>query len=258
MDSEEKNQIKELKNELDHAKKAFNKWNSLIQKREELECQIEKMQAERYRKPNNAKLLDQQLSDLTNRLRKLDTLLDHLEEHSPEKIEMLENQLIDRILTLHPEQRIRYEQLQQALEQAELQMDNFQHLHKSLNNIIKLLKGALEARHRVKCRGILSYIFGANPNQVISQHLHAIAEQIGLILPWLNEAELSAFLIELQQECKQRWGFQKIDLFFGQVSESLIVFIKKIEEQIKATEGSLTSLKREMDEWMMGEEKGEG
>lgn len=253
MDSEAKNQKQRLKEEFDHAKKAFIKWNSLIQKREELECQIEKMQL-----GHNSK---QELPFLKKRLRELDTLLDHLEEHSPEKIENLENQLVDHILSQHPELHVEYEGLQEALTHINMQLENLALIHKSLNNVKELLQRALEARQRVRRRGILSYIFGANPNQVISQHLHAIDEQIAHILPELNSdshRDFSVFLIELQKECKQRWGFHKIDNFFGPASEFLTSFIKKMDEEIETTELCLHRLKQKRDDWIneKGENKG--
>lgn len=251
MDSEAKNQMQRLKNELDHAKKAFIKWNSLIKKREELEYQIEKMQL--------GSKGNQELALLKKRLIELDTLLDHLEEHSPEKIEDLENQLIDSILSLYPQERIEYENLLQALSDSTLQLEKLRLIQKSLNNINLLLQKALEARHRVRRRGILSYIFGANPNQVISQHLHAIDKDIEFILPELDShshQDLSVFLIELQKECKQRWGFRKIDNFFGPAAESLTSHIKKMDKQIETAELDLHKLKQKRDYWI--NEKAEG
>lgn len=247
MNEDGKNEIQRLKKELDHAKKALIKWDSLLLKREELESQIDKMHTE-HRKPDEIKLFK-------IRLRELDTLLDHLEEHSPEKIENLENQLIARILDLHPELQKEYDEFQQALEQEETKYKNLQTLDKGLNSINELLQGALNARQKIRRKGILSYIFGTNPNQKISQHLHAIHEEIGTLLPWLDELgydpDFSDFFIELQRECKERWGFRKIDTFFKQAHESLRNFREKVDEQIKDCELNKKNLRQRREDWIL-------
>ena len=254
MDLEGKNQIQKLKKELNYAKLALDKWNSLIKKREKLENEIEKMQVGDERHQGDP-LLIQQLSYLKKRLRELDTLLDQLEEHSPERIENLENQLIASILSCQPEQRVEYEKLQYELEQIRLKINSIKLINKDLSNIKQLLKGTLDARQRIKRQGILSYIFGANPNQIISQHLQAIDEQTKFLLSSLKDdnsyQELTIFLIELQRECKQRWGFGKIDNFFGQASESLENFIQKMNEQLAAAESQQNSLLQQKEDWLL-------
>lgn len=241
MEPLERNKIRQLKKELDHVKKALIKWNSLMMKREELEVKIEQKRLEND--------MDPELKLLKKHLRELDTLLDHLEEHSPDKMAQLEEKLIASIL-LDPSLRKEYEEIIYSLEQTKQKSKSLDRIYQILAHLHALLKEVLEARQMIRKRGILSYIFGANPNQIISQHLHAIDEQIHLILPLIDDPKLDTFLQNLQKESRLRWGFKKIDTVFEEAYVLLEQTLMHFQQELKTNDEQLEEIELLRQNWI--------
>lgn len=230
MVSDNKSEIIRLKNELAYGKKALEKWNSLIPKRDELEKTIREW-PEQQKQSGKHDLINDELAALKKRLKELDHLLDQLEEFSEENLGIMENQLVELLLITYPELQTDYDLLQTSLKKTEAQLKSHQFIYENLKQMEQLLQKTLDVRKRIKKEGILSYIFGNNPNQVISQNLKAIANQIDLILPWFQknktlDSEYLEFLLDFHRECKQRWGFKKMDLYF----QDTLIKLKKLTD----------------------------
>lgn len=242
-------EIDQIKKELDQSKRAIAKWHTLVQKREELIEEISIIpEGTSYKNKKNS---------LIGHLRELDHLLDHLEGYSPEKIEILETQLLEKLFIVHPELKTEFDLLQQSLKKEEMNFNNFEFVYKISIVIKDLLKGILETRQKIRRWGILSYIFGMNPNQLITQYMHAISEHISVILQWVKENKvevdpaLNSFFFSLQEECQKRWGFRKIDIFFKEAYSELSSLIQSMEEKMNVLEGGKLKKKEEMENWIL-------
>jgi len=251
MDADIKNELIRLKKEINFVKRGILKWNSLIEKREELELQIDLLQPELLSHPLQPMLMEKS-RQLKKHLRELDALLDHLEEFSPQKVIVLENELISRILQLNPHLTLEFEKIAKGIYKSEEQHEQLRETYTVMIHLQSLLKEALKARQRVKQKGILSYIFGTNPNQVISQHLHAVSEQIDYILPKIKDGhqELTSFLEELHLEAEQRWGFRKIDTYFAQAENQLNRHIEHMRGDLEELEQIVIRAKNERELWI--------
>lgn len=254
MDPDLKKKILESKDKFDHIQTALHKWKSLIQKREELEYQIEKTREAWDKKKQNDLSLQTQLSFLKTHLRELDNLLDNLEEYTPEKLQEVENEWIANVLTLYPDQQSAYLYMIHAIENSETSVKNLQEIHQLVMNIELLLEETLHMRQRVRKKGILSYIFGVNPNQTISLNLHTVASQIEVLRPLLKNQtgreDTWLFFSQLQKECKNRWGFRKLDDFFLKSSKKIKEFSKEIGEEIKQKLLEHENLLQKKKEWL--------
>lgn len=252
MDPFSDNKISELKNKLAQAEGGLIKQNSLNLKREELESEIKKIEAEKaIASEKKVVLLNKKLAQLKKHLRELDAILDQLEDHSQEKVQSIRQQFIEKVLETYPERRQTYETLQQELTQVEQEKDELKLIYHHFNAIQSLLKAILEIRQKIRRWWILSYIFGANPNQIISQHLKTISQQIDLLMPHLNKLTYLAFkesLIELQIECHKHWGFRKMDTYFVTATERIANDLNKLGEGIKVTEDIESAIENKIKE----------
>jgi hypothetical protein len=249
MDPIEENDLANLKKTFIRHKKAFEKWNTLIIKREELESQIAiltEKDSNLFKKEEHEKL-----KLLKNKLRDLDHTLDHLEEHSIEKITELKKQLVLQILENQSEKKKEFESLQGAIFLNQEKLNHVETIYGNLKQIDLLFNEVMQARERIKRLNILSYIFGGNPNVQISQHLSAIHDQIEILNPFIKEEELALFLKEVQQECKQRWGFKKIDQYFYNTHQKLKKYLHVEYQEKSKLEEKLQALEKKEDDWLV-------
>lgn len=249
MDPIEENELANLKKIFIHHKKAFEKWNTLIIKREELETQIAILavkDSNLFKKEEHEKL-----KLLKNKLRDLDHTLDHLEEHSIEKINELKKQLISQTLQNQSEKKNEFESLQEAISLNQEKLSHIEIVYGNLKQIDFLFSEMMQTRERIKRLNVLSYIFGGNPNVQISQYLSAIYDQIEILNPFIKEEEeLALFLKEVQEECKQRWGFKKIDQYFYNTHQRLKKYLYVGFEEKSKLEEKQQSLEKQEDDWL--------
>jgi len=262
MDVHAKKELMAIKKELDTCRHALDKWNSLIQKREELEFQIEKIKNS-FKLEENKKLLESpSFLDLKKHLKELDHLLDYLEDYSHDRCEQLENMLIIKILSIDPDERTTYERIENSLMDIENKILTYKGIYEMIDIIDNLFQQIFNARQQVRRRGILSYIFGVNPNATISLHLHAIQKQIDYILPLIRESsstssvpfeneDLYSFFIKLQNECNNRWGFTKIDHYFVNAHGHLKQFSRKMKEQLQKHRSEKVEMIEHKEKWIL-------
>jgi len=244
--------LSDLKKEIEESKIAQEKWNRLLKQRNELEEAISQLQEEvegSFFAPDRRSLIEQNktmLVQIQQKKHEVDHQLDHLEHYTTEYIDNLEQQLVDDILTLYPEEISFHNEMTNALELA-------QQYHNELNEICHIceqVKQPLEeiekVLHTIRRRWILSYMFGENPNARIL-HLLEVTHQTALSalkkiekhnihkLPFTTPAkalyqELTALLSKLEIETKRRWNFKTAKT----LSNTTLHELSKIENQFKA------------------------
>lgn len=171
----------------------------------------------------------------------IDRLIDQVGEDFDEEAEALHNRLNEAILEGFPSQKPIYDQLQTGIEKAAHQLKALSASEVFFSKVESLLQKMLVVRQGVQRRGLLSYIFGANPNVVISQHLKAIELLIQSNLPKLHQAwsgskngelyrEFIPFLKELHEQCTERWSFQHIDKMLGSALRKSAEFRERLSQ----------------------------
>lgn len=167
------------------------------------------------------------LRDLKQKKKELDTLLDELEEQSEEQTAHQLKEIAALILKDYPKEEAFYLELQGALAKA-LHLENEAYILKQLIHDLVLYPDKItEIRHYVKRKGFFSYIFGPNPNGMISLHLSGLKKDLEIALPQVEilaaetkggddlrlvYAEIVQFFSGLKTECEEQWSYKKIDI----------------------------------------------
>lgn len=240
-------EIQRLRNEWLHVEQSLQKWTALSRQREELydqekalkdslQANLIAMHQKQSYEPATAKqfkeIIDSQnklLDQLKHKKSEIDHLLDVLEDNSPEKAGSLKSQLAEALIHRQPDQMEYYEKIKSAIIQNTVAKDELSHVVHVLDKLAELIEKTLNIRQSIKKRGILTYIFGSNPNVVITQHLQAAHLLTSTVLPIIkkncldhslddkvreNYTALISFLENFSLKCKERWGFKQIDIFF--------------------------------------------
>lgn len=234
-----KQEIDRLKSELDQMELAFKRQELLLRKREELEIEIEKLDHSRAFE-EKAQLLKM----MKNKRQEIDNSLDAIEENIEESILNLRTGIKQKMLLLYPEKEESYAQLSTEMERIKREKLFLQEISFQIETLLSILSKALEARQKIKRLGLLSYLFGENPTDVISMHLKGAETQAKLLLDLINEQNanhtaLLQFLSAFQEETQKRWGFKRMDTIFIDAEKQLQGFLKENEEKLKQTKESL-------------------
>lgn len=267
--------IQRLKMEMTVAKQARNLWKILNEKRDLLEEKIAKLKTEldeevfdyhRHAKQDSEENIS--ITEKTNILKtirdskqEIDERLDKYEDFSHDMVECLEQELILTLLEKYPDQHVCYNELALARDKQSTLQDQLKTLHTSLNEINQLLKRAVEERQKSRPRNLLRFLFGRNPNVIITKCLQATkilsstaldkSQEILSSLPdghpaFLLIEQLLEALTKLQAASQQRWGYRKIDRIFAPLSlelkeyqEDLEAIQEKIVEELKIRESSI-------------------
>lgn len=191
------------------------------------------------------------LEECQRKCRDIDHLLDELEEWTDEKEIQTREQLKNLILERRPDQSASYSALQGDIQIRNSRLIHFQRVKHHLGLIIEAIEVMVEKRAEVKRRGVLSYILGPSPNNVIGICMSEILKAIETCLADKPESEeLCQVLNDLAVHCKSRWGFKTIDQVFAPSKEKLREFFNAIEEEQSAAEGSLAAALRKRDDWL--------
>jgi len=239
MNETPKEKLKRLSDEYKAAQKKLEDKNRIEVKREELEVGIEKLEKdveastfEFYRQPRTS--IGQTLPIPTQKSLKLlkeakkgrkqlDAELDALELISDDMCRKLRNQLIQTIIVVYPKAKPQHESLSAQIKEHQENIELMQQIAGSLNEILALLAEIARQRTAIKKKGILRYLFGPNPNYIISKNLNQIAhlatktlerlEALGLDRakrhPWFNPLFLR--LDTLKKQALERWGWKTLD-----------------------------------------------
>lgn len=233
-------EIDHLKEELLQAKLQLAKQNTLLLRREELEVEINKLEAQHAKQAL--------LKELKAKRQQIDHVLDSLEDFSEERVDVLRHLLREKTIELYPERALLYEELNHLKKKTLF----FQELSLHLTTLLSFLVKARESREKIKRRGILSYIFGENPTVAISTNLEAAglqAKRLAELLKGDQNEPLLALLHKLHEECKKPWGFNRIDTFFIPAENELVRFLAENDQSAK---NSLHSFRQKQSELEAG------
>jgi ferredoxin-fold anticodon binding domain-containing protein len=276
MGAEEQHAINLLKAKWQQAELAFQQKESLTIKREEIEQLIEQstkliesseLSAYRSLTSNlqNAKLMLQEsevqrakLKQLNSKKRDIDIVLDESEEVTLETLNELKEELADKIISLNADKKSAYEKLKAQRNGYQLAAKESAELGVTLGQLDQLIGTALAHRQIIKRQGLLSYIFGVNPNIAITKNLHAAELLIRTTLPKIYSGlhqnqlfrETYMFLEELAPHCVQRWGFGKIDQFFTQSHQQLLDLSEQMRILHKNSLDLVNKNEKELINWL--------
>lgn len=289
MDEQPQEKIKRLRNEFVIAEQTYNLKELLIEKRDELEKNILKLSDEvseenltlHQNETGNPEALKQAFDSLETKklllnriketLQQLDEKLDDYELFSMEMVLFLRHELIKAILEAHPDQKAHYEKLTSSLDQ---QLDHIalsNTLTDSLEQIEKKLEIIVHQRELVRRRGILRYIFGPNPNALITASLKDAYRLASNLIPKI-EGELKRYpeaddmkialhecqtiVTELTSKATSKWGWNKID-------QEIIPLYYRVHEQNEKMKKAGDLLKQKIQEaqnrvnqWIDGHSRG--
>lgn len=283
MDERKNKTIEQMKLRFLEAEHAYLRWQTLVNKRDELEQSEQKLtdqvqadrvlvrQKETYdltaamALAEGLKASEELLNLVKIKKRELDAQLDVLEEFSEEKINELRIDLIDQILAEYPHEEKVYRNLKSAIENNKMLVHELEDSCKLCTSLAQLIRGALDVRQIVRRQGLLSYIFGSNPNIRISQYLQAAGRLAAEALPDLkNNASkpskdesitevyrgLVFFLEDLGIQIKKRWGFRHLDTIVAAALEKANLFLETFEQFLIKAREVQKGLETELQSWI--------
>ncbi len=245
-----KQELNQLKSELQQAELDFKKQDQLLRKREELEIEIEKLEQSHLFVPSDKKSF---LKEMKSKRQQIDTILDMLDEDNDQKISRLRTLIKEKTLTLYPERLATFVTLSRELDSIKSEKLLVQEVSLQITSLIAILSKALEARQKIKRLGLFSYIFGENPTITISIHLKNAETQAGLLLSLFSEQLIdnlpfTQFLNIFQEECRKRWSFKHIDTFVFKAEKQLQQFLIESEEKRELISEKYRKKHKELDE----------
>jgi len=283
MSESPQDKLSRLKTEYLAAKQALDFKKMIGDKRDEIEKSIEELKQDiengtfkLYRKEKSSEEDLRELADnietntellksVTKTRRELDSKLDEFELFSTEMLFHLRQGIIDAILEIHPEKNSEYEELSNTHQELQYLSEYAKEIEISVTQVVELLSTIAQERGSVKKGGIFRYLFGANPNYVITKSLKLIGTLTAATIPLFNElTEKSAFpkhfekLIKecnsifkhLQIQAEGRWGWGKIDKEVVPFLDQLIGLSSGIKAMTSDLEAQAGDLKSQIDEWI--------
>lgn len=275
--------IHQLKEALQNAELAHARWSTLLPERESLENSIQEMvrhieaatealHRKQISNPNLAARLSKEIQQQKEFLeqanvkkRALDHLLDVYEECSEETIQLLRAKLVNAILKQNPEELATYEHFELERGRISVLHAELQEISQVCARLNEMLKIVLETRQRVRRQWILSYLFGPNPNVVITQQLrnaeilcevtlesleqHKTSELKDSVLKELH-VEIKGFLKDLHRLCQERWGFKTIDTAFTKIAKTLTELQENFKGHIAIIEKAEHHLEKKFNTWL--------
>jgi hypothetical protein len=195
--------------------------------------------------------------------RELDHALDEVEEVSLESVNQAKLSLIATIIEKYPEERLRINNLQEEISTREELAVEYQKMEDILQEASASIESVLTTRQTVKRKGIFSFLFGKNPNVIITSHIYRIRELIKQDLPKIEilagktkgeqyelYGEVIVLFSHLKTECSKRWNYKRIDTTFIKARESireLEMSFTKLKDESKR---ELKEKETELEDWL--------
>lgn len=214
--------LSHLRYELQKAEAALINSIDLFKKREELEIfeielqkKINEENAKQFPSKHVNEADEKSLKLLKKKKQEIDRSLDSIGEDIHEQIEAQRAELLTAIFQSYPDQKLYYTKMLDDLETVDQDLQKLSAANILCANLETSLLQIVTIRQEIRRKGILSYIFGTNPNVAITQHLKFIELEIKETMPSFEQheafKELTSYLISLHEQSKTRWGFRKID-----------------------------------------------
>ena len=243
-----------LKKQLADSQGLRNEEARLSEFREKLESEITVLEhdiQESHYKHEEIESKKRLTSECQAKMLEIDHILDELEEWTEEKVVAITVELISLILQLHPEQQLAYNDLFSRLNDANHMEIHYKTIESHLNQIIAALNTMITKRGEVKKRGVLSYIWGPNPNVIIGRSLKEVCDTAEACLTCEPQSEvIRDELKELMGHCKGRWGFRTIDKVFIPAKQSLTGHREDIGQKRDQLKTEIQDLETQMRAWI--------
>lgn len=242
-----KEEIIRIREKIELAQTASIKLQTLLIKREELESNISLLAS------NNAK---EQLKHLKSKKIELDHLIDRVEAEADHPIELLQQQLLESLFSLYPEQSFTLKKMKQEKAHHLEELQQIQDFKKLLVTIKDHLEEIIAIRQRIQRLGLLSYIFGASPNVMIAQNLESIHKLIPQAISYPLLKKLDLYIESLQtlenlsSECLTRWNYRKIDTCFTEYKNKIETLISNWQSEEARKKETIESLTKQIDQWV--------
>lgn len=283
MKKDSNSEIIQLKEALKNAEQSLAHWNALLPERESLEASIQEMlvhidaatvamhQQEKHNSElalqisNEIKQHKEFLSKANLKKQALDHLLDACEDYSEETIIVIKQKLIKAILEAHPDQQEVYAHFEVERNQIAALHAELYEISQVCANLGEMLKIVLDTRQKIKRQWVLGYLFGKNPNVVITQQLQNAATLCEAALAALEfhqtnalkdavlkelHLEITGFLKELHKHCKQRWGFRTLDTTFAKLASTLAGLQETVDSHLATIEKARSTLDKKFNSWI--------
>lgn len=256
----------ELKQKWGWAKQARQRFQYTLMQREELHSTIENLE-QTLRSELQTEQTDEikrQLAELKQKRRDLDHLLDESEELTEESIAIVEQELIDKILLLFPNEREGWEHRQGILKVAKQAEKGWAVLLEGCERLQETLERACALRRSVQGMGMFNYIFGISPNAAISRALQEGERTIKAVMPLVDISyqreqdvnkqdffrQLIVFLKETEKQVGRSWGFRHLDTHICNSQTNLKAYLKQIEAFKDAATNEIGRLEKENMDWI--------
>lgn len=152
----------------------------------------------------------EELARIKNELRLLDHQIDLIEEKEADLLN-LKQSLIQQLFWQEPDKKIAYEK---AINEEEKHLNEITKLELGLAFVNRIDQHLIEiktALNRVKRLNILSYLFGPNPNLIITQNWTALKELLGKPYPEVISSNIIHSFQKTKELLEKRWGFKRIE-----------------------------------------------
>ncbi len=214
---------------------------------------------------NKAKEYESYEKQLIHQINLLDQELDLWEEVEETEIKKLKELIIHELIHSNTTNLEFYRNLKHQHTVLEEKTINIQKLIELLNHIEHLLTTIQLARKRIKSQGILSYIFGANPNFIVAQCLRGttalITEGMKIIeegKPLFTEesavinsyTSLHHYLQGLEKDCQTRWNYRHLDALIENNFSKIENFIAYFDNFQTSLQLKKQTVEREIDQWL--------
>ena len=274
--------IKEIQNKIKITKQAHINYEKLLKERESLIQNLNSLESElesnkskfnfsyNFDSKNASKkkfleIEEKELPRFKKKLQDIDHQLDELEGNHKKTLAILQEILVTRINSFHPENKKDYEELNNKLLYEKSKYKEEAVLLQALTKLQELLQQIFQQREHVKKRGILSYIFGKNPNLAISKLLEEItslADKTLILFQNLTLLQSTSLFLEyplsntvdtihtLSNLNNNQWNFKIIDAKFQPTDQKLLLLILSLKEKQKEQLHTIAEIEKTISDWI--------
>lgn len=271
--------IQKIKLKIKELKEGIARRNALQKKREELEkflletqlkahhtlLKAHQRQAEDELKLySKAHEYDELGKELLHKLTLVDKEIDKWEDIDETAIYKLQTELAACILKHNPDQQKELDDLKNVQHKWALIQQQNNRLLALLSNLEHLITTIQITRKRIKRQGILSYIFGSSPTQMIAQCLQGIITVLNdekATIAAIQEnsptkemkdalSELADYSNELAKDCQMRWSYRHLDKLIEKNFMKIQDLKSKFEIFQVLIEAELEKSEQELQKWL--------
>lgn len=203
---------------------AHRRQQKLIQKLEEVETYLIRIESDLVKTQSEDKDDKQRLyHELKKKKRELDQFLDEVEEITAEDVDVVQEELVKRILDYSPHLVQSYGTIDTAMRQVREKEKRYHAIQQELQELMVRLESLIEKRDKVKGWGLWRFFLGQSPAGAITREIANIRSNAERVLEKnLDDEELTLMLQQLVGLSKNRWDFKLIDKHYVPIKDSVV------------------------------------